>query len=377
MTSFPDDMALERHSEKMGAVARLAGGLSHDVGGLVDSAAASVRDALAGTAPDDTRHEVLSDAAAALQRAGLIARQLEVLARHTPGRVAPRPLGRRVRDLVPLATRLAGPGIEVEVAELDPEVWVDAEAGQVEQVVFHLVVNARDAMPEGGSLRIAVARRVLDGPLVHRFGVVPAGDWVTLEVRDSGCGMDESVLSRLFEPFFTTKTPGQGSGLGLATVYGIARQLAGQVMVETAPGSGSAVTLWFPAGLPEVDEGPLPDRDGVAVLVVEDDEWVRAVTARALRHAGYGVLEAADAPEALALLSDVAGAKVQVVLTDIVMPGMGGEVLARRLAAERPGVRLVLMTGRSPEMVAGIGLEGVPVLHKPFSRSQLLAAIAG
>lgn len=365
-----------RHIEKMGALARLARGMSSDVGNLVGTASSSLREAMTLIDPDAPAHEPLADAAAALQRALLVARQLEALAKPAPMRSEPRELGGAVARLLPLVERLAGDTVVIEAGTLDRSAWIAADAGHVEQVLFHLVVNARDAMPEGGTLTLSVTRRQVAAPRHHRFGIVSAGTWVVLEVRDSGCGMDDLVMSRLFEPFFTTKQSGHGSGLGLATVYGIARQLDGQVMVESSPGAGACITLWLPAVA--APAGVVADTDmPAAVLIVEDDEWVRAVTARALRRAGYGVLEATDAESALALLRDVAGRSVRVVVTDIVMPGMWGDALARRIAAERDDVRTVLMTGRAPELLGDAIGAGATLLRKPFSRSQLLAAVAG
>lgn len=365
-----------RHLEKMTALARLARGMSHDVGELLASAAASLTEARAVTDGEHPAHEALETASATLQRALVVARQLEVLAKPAPRHSEPRALGRTVAELLPLVDRLAGPAIAAKAATLDPAAWVVADAGQVEQVLFHLVVNARDAMPDGGTITLSVTRQVLTSARNHRFGIITPGEWVVLAVSDGGCGMDDQVLARLFEPFFTTKAPGQGSGLGLTTVYGIARQLGGQVMVESRPGQGTTIALWAPAVAAPAGAAALAGSPA-AVLLVEDDEWVRAVTARALRRAGYGVLEATDAESALELLRDVAGQSVRVVLTDIVMPGMWGDALARRVAAERGDVRTVLMTGRGPELLVDRTLDGIALLRKPFSRHQLLAALAG
>lgn len=365
------------HAEKMGAVARVAGGLSHDVGDLVDQAAEAIRDALGALPAGDGTRDQLEQASHSLMRAALIARQLEALSRPAPTHPEPRALGRTVRELAPLSERLAGPGIDVIANEIASDAWISADAGQIEQVVFHLVVNARDAMPQGGTLRLAVCSHRLTQPMVHRFGVLAPGRWSTLEVRDTGRGMSDDVLARLFEPFFTTKAPGLGSGLGLATVYGIARQLGGQVTVESSIDAGTTVALWVPACEPAPEPGLRLDGSAV-VLVVDDDEWVRAVTARALRRAGYGVLEAGDATAALNILGDVAGRRVQVVLSDIGMPGMSGCALARTLSDRWPGVRVVLMTGLAPEITDSAAAEPAPpLLRKPFSRLELLAAIAG
>jgi CheY-like chemotaxis protein len=376
MQATPESTASLRHVEKMGAVARVAGGLSQDVGDLVDQATASIRDALGAMPVEDHARGQLEQATHSLVRAGLIARQLEALARATPARPAPRAIGRTVVDLLPLASRLAGPTIRVKAEQVDRNAWISADAGQIEQVVFHLVVNARDAMHEGGTLGIAVSSVALSDARLHRYGVLAPGRWVTLEVRDTGRGMSDEILARLFEPFFTTKAAGLGSGLGLATVYGIARQLGGQVAVESHEGVGTTVSLWLPAGIPESEA--VSEHTGIAaVLVVDDDEWIRAVTARSLRRAGYGVLEAADANAALNLLGDVAGRCIRVVLTDISMPGMSGRALATTLADRWPALRVVLMTGLPPGARPGPNGPPEALLLKPFSRRELLAAIAG
>jgi two-component system cell cycle sensor histidine kinase/response regulator CckA len=363
-----------RHEEKMGAVTRLAGGLSVDVGALVDCAAASVREALAVIGPTADSHQQLEDAAASLQRAAMIARQLSVISRGAPEHPVPRALGRKIRELVPLAERLAGTHVTVTTESIDDECWVEADAGQIEQVLFHLVVNARDAMPLGGDLAISVKECRITEPNLHRFGILPAGKWSVLEVADTGMGMDDQVLARLFEPFFTTKAPGMGSGLGLATVYGIARQLGGQVRVASAAGRGTRIGVWLPSA--HEDDSTFVDPDS-AVLVVDDDEWIRAITSHSLRRAGYGILEASDAEGALDVLRDVAGRSVRVVLTDIGMAGMSGIEFAAIVAKEHPAIRVVLMTGHGPEVIRA-AVDGLgPILRKPFSRAQLLAAVAG
>lgn len=357
--------------DKMGAVTRVALGLTDGVGDLVDQAAEAIHDVLA-TAPGPLSQ--LEGAAASLQRASLITRQLEALARPAPGRRQEVSIGAAVEELMPLAIRLAGSSVLVRAPMLDAGAWSRLAPGQLEQCVFHLVVNARDAMPDGGSLEVGVNRIHLDQPVVHRHGLVPQGDWARLEVRDTGTGMSEEVMARLFEPFFTTKPAGLGSGLGLATVYAIAHQVGGQVWVESAPGTGTTVQVWFPASEPEPSrEAVLPE--GAAILVVDDDEWVRSSTAAILRRAGYGVLDAGDAEEALSLLGDVAGCCVRVVLTDVRMPGISGGRLAATLAEKWPSLRVVMMTGAGGGRPQGA--ESLPLLNKPFSREELLSVIAG
>lgn len=359
------------HADKMDAVARLAGGLSHDVGNLVDEAAVAVRDAMVTLPQSSPTQDALEQAAATLQRASMIARQLAGLAESRAPRPEPRNLATTIQELLPLATRLAGPAVRLDLEPLDGETLVRAGAGQLEQVVFHLVVNARDAMPEGGVLTIAARRDRLEVPQVHRYGVLPTGEWCVLAVRDTGRGMSEAVLGRLFEPFFTTKAPGMGSGLGLATVYGIAQQLGGQVLVDSAEGQGTTIALWLPRAVDAAARA-----GDAAVLVVQADAWLRALSARALRRGGYRVLEAANGAEALALLDDIAGQQVEVVLAEGNLPGLAGEALAAAIAERRPGIRVVITTGRvDPEPTQRPG-PLVRLLRAPFTPHDLLAAVA-
>lgn len=333
--STPWPLRLE-HAEKMDAVARVAGGLSHDVGNLVDEAASAVREAMVAMPPAATPQEPLEQAAATLKRAAMIARQLHVLAEEGPSHPERRHLARTVDDLLPLVTRLAGPAVRVVADDLQRDARVSAGAGQLEQVLFHLAVNARDAMPAGGVLRIEARAVTLDVPRPHRFGVVSSGSWCVLAVSDTGTGMSEAVLQRLFEPFFTTKAPGMGSGLGLATVYGIAQQLGGQVIVESREGEGTTVELW----LPRAEATDL--REGAAVLVVHGDPWLRSLSARSLRRTGYRVLEAGSSAEAVGLLDDIAGQEIAAVaITPSSLPGESGPAFIARLAELHPALRIV------------------------------------
>lgn len=361
-----------RHMEKMGAVTRVAQGLSHDVAELVEDAASTIDVVLATGASADR----LADAASTLKRVAMIARQLESISRPIAPRPLARPVGRAISEMLPLLRRLAGDGIVVEASQLDLGTWASVALGQLEQVAFHLTVNARDAMPGGGGLGIIVRRVDLEGAVAHRFGVLDPGAWVVVEITDTGVGMDEQMLGRIFEPFFTTKAPGLGSGLGLATVYGIARQLGGQVVVDSVPGAGTQVGLW----LPEITAGiAAPVLNGAsmseAILVVDDDEWVRAVTTRSLRRIGLGTLEAATASEALRILGDIAGRCVGTVIADIGMPGTDGIELAEQIHAMYPKTRVVLMTGRPVETIPTLRSPVSAVLQKPFSRAELLAVL--
>ena len=376
---IPYDDELEarlRHVEKMDAVARLAGGLAQEIGNLMTAAGNEVRELLLECGPAHPLRERLDDLHGPLTRAALITRQLNTFARRQPRRPVLTDFNQLVLQLLPLVQRLAGPFVVVEKSLVDDGAWLEADSGQLEQVLLNLVANARDAMPLGGTLRLATFRWRLESERSHRYGTLPAGEWSVLEVSDSGTGMDVEVLDQLFEPFFTTKCPGQGTGLGLAAVYGVARQLGGQVMVNSAPGIGSTLAVCVPAREAPIAR-PLVSGGPEAILVVDDDEWVRTVTSRILRRAGYGVLEADHATSALELLRDVAGGCVRLVLTDILMAGENGRALAEAVRRDYPSVKLVLMSGNAVDSfpAALASAEFGPILNKPFTALELLEAV--
>ncbi len=360
------------HLDRLRAVARLAGGLSADLGPLVDQALAGIRLVEARSTLEPDAADALDDARDALVRVAAISRQLAGFGRGETSRALPVALDAAIARLRPVLTRLAGPYIELREGPVSPGAWLLADGGDLEQVLLHLVVNARDAMPLGGTLGISAVVRDLTAPVAHRFGLLTPGRWSVLTVEDAGTGMDAETLAHLFEPYHTTKGPGLGSGLGLATVYGAATRAGGQVVVHTAEGEGTRVEVWFPW---HRVEGLLPAQPG-AVLVVDDDAWMRTVAGRALRREGFGVLEAAQGSEALALLRDVAGQHVGVMLTDLRMPGLDGVALTEAVRHERPGLRIVAMTGAEPDDLHPPPDPAFPLLRKPFSRAALLAAIA-
>ena len=310
-----------------------------------------------------------------VEKMAAVARR-NTFARRPPRRPALIDLNTVVLHMRPLVQRLAGPFIAVEELLAVGGAWLEADFGQLGQVLLNLVANARDAMPLGGSLRLGTFRWDRPTEHSHRYGTLPGGSWTVLEVRDTGTGMDADVLEHLFEPFFTTKSPGEGTGLGLAAVYGLARQLGGQVIVDSTTGQGSTFAVCLPAK--EAPAGrPLSGNAPAAILVVDDDEWVRTVTARILRRAGYGVLEADHATSAMELLRDVAGGCVRLVLTDIMMAGMNGHALAEVVRRDHPGVQVVLMSGGTsdvhPEELSDA--ESGRVLTKPFTAVELLEAV--
>jgi two-component system, cell cycle sensor histidine kinase and response regulator CckA len=256
-----------------------------------------------------------------------------------------------------------------------------ADPGQIEQVVMNLAVNARDAMSNGGTLKVRTQNVVMSDDDVRERPPMPPGSYVLLTVRDSGHGMSKETLARVFEPFFTTKEVGKGTGLGLATVYGVIKQSGGFIWVESVPGSGTAFEIYLPqvsdaAITAEPEAKPSAGAGGSeTILVVEDEDGVRALACLFLRAGGYMVLEAKDGVEALAVAARHTGT-IHLILSDVVMPRMGGAVLLERLKSVRPGAKGVLMSGYS-EYSAGppsAGMEAL-MIEKPFSKNSLLGKV--
>jgi CheY-like chemotaxis protein len=270
-----------------------------------------------------------------------------------------------IREDVELLVRVAGDLGAVKV-----------DAGQLEQVVLNLAVNARDAMPVGGKLAIEAVNRELDDVTPTVRGELHPGRWVVVRVSDTGEGMDESVKSRLFEPFFTTKPPGEGTGLGLATVYGIVTQSGGFIDVESAPGAGSTFSVYLPR-VEDAVEAEVPAPAAVeelhgeeTLLVVEDQDTLRQLLCRSLRQLGYGVLEAASGAAALTVLEE---RPVDLLLTDVVMPGISGRDLAERVARRRPGTPVLFMSGYTSDVISRHGMldPKVELIEKPFTAREL------
>jgi two-component system, cell cycle sensor histidine kinase and response regulator CckA len=278
--------------------------------------------------------------------------------------------------------RVIGEDIELRTV-LSPSLGhTRADAGQLEQVLMNLAVNARDAMPTGGILTITTANAEVGGRHAPGWPQVQPGGYVTLAVRDTGGGMSREVQERIFEPFFTTKAPGHGTGLGLSTVYGIVAQSGGQVFVTSEPDAGSTFTIYLPAHQADVEavavHPPHPPVRGGAetVLLVEDEALVRQLTREILRRNGYRVLEAADGVEALAVVRNHAD-RIDLMLTDVVMPRMSGHDLVELARPVRPDMRILYVSGYSEEAIARQGqlTEGIELLSKPFTPGVLTAKI--
>jgi two-component system, cell cycle sensor histidine kinase and response regulator CckA len=368
-----------RQAQKMEAVGQLAGGIAHDFNNLLTAILGSTELLLADTSPGDPRREDVQEISRSAHRAAALVRQLLAYSRKQvlqPRRVD---LNAIVRDMGTMLRRVVGEPIELRL-DLDPGLGhVTADPGQLEQVIANLGVNARDAMPRGGTLTITTANVTGRGVTAAADeGLPAAGPLVSLAVTDTGIGMDDQVRGRLFEPFFTTKELGRGTGLGLATVYGIVRQSGGHIQVRSRPGEGSSFTVYLPRA-----EAPRPARGALAaaapvsggsetVLVAEDEEAVRHLVCRVLRAKGYRVLEARHAEAALDLAAATAE-PIDLLVSDLVMPGLGGRALADRLLNLRPALRVLFITGYAPEAVERQGRlpAGHGLLEKPFTADQL------
>jgi two-component system, cell cycle sensor histidine kinase and response regulator CckA len=371
-----------QESAKLEAIGQLAGGVAHDFNNLLTvilSCASALDETLAagGTASVEEVREI--DAAA--RRAADLTKQLLLFARKQVVNPIALDLGEVVRDSEKMLRRLLGEDIDLQVVR-QPGLWITTiDPGQAAQVIVNLAVNARDAMPAGGTLLLETLNvSVAEGSASHDPELVP-GDWVRLLVRDSGAGMNAEVQAHLFEPFFTTKEQGKGTGLGLATVYGIVKQAGGHVHVRSEPGRGTALEVCLPraqgvAVAASVAPAPASRGGSERILVVEDDPQVRFVTVQALRGAGYDVL-ALPLPDQALELSRAEISRLDLLVTDVVMPGLDGRALAREMRLRNASLRLLFLSGYTPERIAERGeasLEG-ELLPKPYTGPVLLAKV--
>ncbi|MFN7952158.1 MAG: ATP-binding protein [bacterium] len=368
-----------RQSQKMDAIGRLAGGVAHDFNNLLTVILGQAQLELDGDVSPRTR-ESLGLVMAAGERAAKLTRQLLAFSRKQ--RLAPEVLNLNalLGDLTRMLPRLIGEDIEMTVKPASNLGTVRADPGQLEQVLLNLVVNARDAMPKGGKLEIRTANEDVadDDPRQH-LGLAP-GAYVQLVVRDTGCGMDEETQARIFEPFFTTKGEGRGTGLGLATVYGVVKQTGGHVEVKSAVGEGSTFTIYLPrVNAIEPEEPPLPEPRRVGsetILVVEDEDQVRAILRQALAQRGYRVW---DAPSGEAALSWLRSEKIPIdlLITDVVMPRMDGHEVANAVRELFPTAGVIYVSGYTAEVLDRHGLDdkSIVLLEKPFRLDEVLRVV--
>jgi signal transduction histidine kinase/PAS domain-containing protein len=372
-----------RQAQKMEAVGQLTGGVAHDFNNLLTVIMGGL-DTIRRCGPEDQAriHRAADMAMQGAQRAASLTARLLAFSRRQPLEPRALDLNALVRDMTELLHRTLGETIELE-GVLTPRLWtVEVDQNQVESAVLNLALNARDAMPDGGKLTIETANTVLDETYVATDSEVVPGQYVVISVSDNGLGMDQPLLDRVFEPFFTTKEVGKGTGLGLSMVYGFVKQSGGHVTIYSEPGQGTTVKLYFPrhAGALQPDRDaaePVPPegRREEVILVVEDNDDVRAYSAMILGELGYTVVEAAEADAALAVLRSAQ--RLDLLFTDVVLPGRSGRELAEESAILRPDLPVLFTTGYSRNAIVHHGRldAGVQLLSKPFTYDQLATRV--
>lgn len=371
-----------RQAQKMEAVGQLAGGVAHDFNNLLGVILGYTDLSLSLTSPGSSANRNLEQIKKASNRAVALTRQLLAFSRQQV--VFPRvlDLNEVVQNLITMLRRLVSEEIAVSFRPAVPIDSIKADPGQIEQMLMNLAVNARDAMPNGGEILIETGNAVLDEGYVSLHPGSRAGQHVVLIVSDTGCGMDENVKSKLFEPFFTTKGVGKGSGLGLSTVYGIVKQNGGTIVVYSEPGSGTTFKIYFPAVAVKAEPLTQPHEDAESrggsetILVVEDDESLRELTARMLQDAGYQVIAARDTDNALDIVR-TSQPRIDLLLTDVIMPGRTGIELLEQAKALQPNLLSLFMSGYTGDLVSqrGGSIQEATFLEKPFTRNSLLTKI--
>jgi PAS domain S-box-containing protein len=368
-----------RQSQKMEAVGRLAGGVAHDFNNLLGIVTACSE--LLRSRVGSENLEYIDNIREASKRGASLTRQLLAFSRRQPLQTQLLDLNERLREVSKLLRPLMGDDVEIALLPRSAAAVVEADPGQLDQIVINLAANARDAMPRGGKLIIETAVFDFDDSFAHEHSMI-AGRHVMLAVSDNGTGMDEATRSRIFEPFFTTKEMGKGSGLGLATVYGIVKQSGGHVSVYSEPGHGTTFKIYLPSAdhkmgtAPAAEPKALPRRrEGTTILLAEDDATMRRLTRKMLEEHGYQVLEAEDGTSALRVIGSHPGS-IDLIFTDVVMKGMNGPELVLRLIDSHPAMKVVYMSGYTGELVANHGIDrGIRLLEKPFTRSDLLETL--
>jgi two-component system cell cycle sensor histidine kinase/response regulator CckA len=380
-----------RQAQKMDAVGRLAGGVAHDFNNLLTGIGAYTDLALQETAPDSQIRADLQEVKHAVARAATLTRQLLAFSRQQVLDPQALDLTTVVRGIEGMLARLLNADVTVTTRLADDLPSCLADRGQMEQVLLNLAVNARQAMPGGGRITITTEALELDADYVRRHPDVTAGPHVVLRVSDTGVGMDDCTLARIYEPFFTTKREGEGTGLGLSTVYGIVKQFGGSIAVESALGVGTTFHIYLPVAVVPSEHADARDcgsttaehdvdperRERGVILLVEDNPSVRAVTRELLERHGHTVLEAEHGEVALRILEDHTR-HVDLLVSDVVMPVLGGLQLLPRAQALRPGLRAVLMSGFTGDSMLSRGSlpSGITFLEKPYERDVLLATVS-
>lgn len=372
-----------RQSQKMEAIGRLAGGLAHDFNnilGIITACSELLRTRVDSGAEASQYIDTVKKAA---ERGASLTRQLLAFSRKQVAQPRVLDLNERLKEVSKLIRPLMGDDVEIAIVARSSPAIVEADPAQLDQVVLNLAVNARDAMPRGGRFIIETSTVDFDDSIADQHRPLTAGRYVMLAVSDTGTGMDRETSSRIFEPFFTTKETGKGTGLGLATVYGIIQQAGGQILVYSEPGRGTTFKAYLPCADNKVGLAPepqpeiaLPARPGTTILLVEDDELMRVLTRKMLEESGYTVVDAKDGQSALEVLGSMDGS-VDLLLTDVVMRGLSGPELVLRINALHPEMKFVYMSGYTGELISQHEElnRGIDLLEKPFTRAALLKAI--
>jgi len=373
-------------AQKLESIGRLAGGIAHDFNNML-FAIHGYGELLAQDLAPDARADFDADRALrnvdaisqAAERATALTAQLLAFSRQQVVTSKVLDMNAAVTKIEPMVQPLIGEDVRL-ILKLDPAAGhVRADSGQIDQIVVNLVVNARDAMPDGGTVTIETGNVTFDEPYAIEYFNVTPGNYVLLAVSDTGVGMDSTTREHIFEPFFTTKDVGKGTGLGLATIYGIVRQAGGHIWLYSEPGHGSAFKLYFPRVDAAVEDAPIepvtPDVGVGTVLVVEDEPAVRDMTTQLLERAGYHVLAVAGAPEALASTTD--RQPIDVLVTDVIMPAMSGIDLAEQMLDRYPRIGVVLLSGYTAETLdlERVTARGVLFVPKPVTSNQLVQAV--
>jgi two-component system cell cycle sensor histidine kinase/response regulator CckA len=372
-------------SQKMQAVGQLAGGVAHDFNNLLTVIIGNCEFLLMRHQAGDPSFKEINEVHQNALRAAALVSQLLAFSRKQTMQPKVLALGEVIGELAQMLRRLVGEGITLNV-ERDPDLWpVHADEAQLGNAIINLVVNARDAMPSGGTVTIRTANETVSQSSALGTAIMPAGDYVRIEVADTGSGMSKEIQSKIFDPFFTTKPVGQGTGLGLATVYGIVKQSGGFITVDSEVGHGTCFKIYLPRR--KVDAGetaaveapPVITRDVTGqdtILLVEDEEAVRSFAARALRMRGYNVLEASGGEEALEIVKSD-DAKIDLIITDVVMPNMDGPTMVRHVKELKPNLAVIFMSGYAEEAFRrnDQNSEDIHFLPKPFGLKQLAAKV--
>ncbi len=369
-------------SQKMESVGRLAGGVAHDFNNLLTAIIGNADLAMNTIEPDNVVYDDLREIKTTAERAADLTRQLLAFSRRQIVELKIININNVLLETDKMLRRLIGENIEL-ITLPQQDLWqVKIDSGQLEQVLTNLVVNAQDAMHEGGKVIIETANVTIDNSYADSYVNTRPGDYVMLAVSDNGTGMDHETVKQIFEPFFTTKEKGKGTGLGLSTCYGIIRQNRGNIWVYSEPGTGTTIKVYLPRVTGKEEEKKVRTKTAdlpggtETVLVAEDEPAVRQVISRTLTDAGYTVLEASNGEEALALAGGCLD-RIQLLITDVVMPRMGGRELSRKLEELKPGLKVLFISGYTDNAIVHQGIleKGIEFIQKPFQPSLLLKKI--